>query len=82
MTIFLVAYNHIWNHSNEKYKNSFLWFDFCAVPAKFVVGTGKLPWGRLQDFPKYGKFFRLKCELRKTAGSHISPFCKLTKFVR
>ncbi len=36
---------------------------FCVVPAKFVVGTGRLLWGRLQDFPKYGKFFRLKCEL-------------------
>ncbi|MFD1465166.1 hypothetical protein ACFQ4L_03550 [Lapidilactobacillus mulanensis] len=52
---------------------------FFVVPAKFVVGTGKLLWGRLQDFPKYGKFFRLKSELLKTAGSHISPFCKFAK---
>ncbi|WP_164506582.1 hypothetical protein [Lapidilactobacillus mulanensis] len=36
---------------------------FCAVPAKFVVGTGKLLWGRLQAFGNSPKVFRLKCEL-------------------
>ena len=36
---------------------------YYAVPAKFVVGTGKLLWGRLQAFGNPPKVFRLKCEL-------------------
>ncbi|MFD1464872.1 hypothetical protein ACFQ4L_02030 [Lapidilactobacillus mulanensis] len=36
---------------------------FFAVPAKFMVGTGKLLWGRLQAFGSTPKVFRLKCEL-------------------
>ena len=45
----------------------------CVVPAKFVVETGKLLWGRLQAFGNAPKVFRLKYELFQNREDLIFP---------